>query len=49
MPRGGAGDLYAVTQVVIPPELSERERELYDELARHRQRSIRGGISRRRS
>jgi curved DNA-binding protein len=32
IPRGGAGDLYAVTQVVIPPELSERERELYDEL-----------------
>ena len=32
IPRGGAGDLYAVTQVVIPPELSERERELYDQL-----------------
>jgi curved DNA-binding protein len=32
MPRGGAGDLYAVPQVVVPPQLSERERELYGEL-----------------
>jgi curved DNA-binding protein len=31
-PRGGAGDLYAVAQIVVPPELSERERELYVEL-----------------
>jgi curved DNA-binding protein len=33
MPRGGAGDLYAVTQIVVP-EAGERERELYRELAK---------------
>jgi len=32
-PRGGAGDLYAVAQIVAPAELSERERELYRQLA----------------
>jgi curved DNA-binding protein len=31
-PRGGAGDLFAVTQVVVPSQLSERERELYGAL-----------------
>jgi curved DNA-binding protein len=31
-PRGGAGDLIAVAQLVVPAELSERERELYGEL-----------------
>jgi curved DNA-binding protein len=31
-PRGGAGDLFAVAQIVVPPDLSERERELYREL-----------------
>jgi curved DNA-binding protein len=31
-PQGGAGDLYAVPQVVVPPEASTRERELYAEL-----------------
>jgi len=31
-PRGGAGDLYAVAQIVVPQQLSERERELYGEL-----------------
>jgi curved DNA-binding protein len=31
-PRGGAGDLFAVVQIVVPPELSARERELYGEL-----------------
>jgi len=31
-PRGGAGDLYAVAQIVVPQELSDRERELYGEL-----------------
>jgi curved DNA-binding protein len=31
-PRGGAGDLYAVAQIVLPAELSARERELYGEL-----------------
>jgi curved DNA-binding protein len=32
-PRGGAGDLFAVAQIVVPSTLSERERELYRELA----------------
>ncbi len=32
-PRGGAGDLIAVAQVVVPTKLSERERELYQQLA----------------
>lgn len=32
MPRGGAGDQYAVLQVVVPPA-DERERRLYEELA----------------
>lgn len=31
-PRGDAGDLYAVAQIMVPAELSARERELYDEL-----------------
>jgi curved DNA-binding protein len=31
-PRGGAGDLFAVAQIVVPPNLDERERELYREL-----------------
>jgi curved DNA-binding protein len=33
-PRGGAGDLIAVVQIVVPAELGERERELYQELAK---------------
>lgn len=33
MPRGGAGDLFAVLQVVVPPA-DERERKLYEELAK---------------
>ncbi len=33
-PKGGHGDLYCVLQIVSPPVLSERERELYEELAR---------------
>jgi curved DNA-binding protein len=32
MPRGGAGDLYAVAQIMVPAEPSARERELYGEL-----------------
>ena len=31
-PRGTAGDLLAVVQIMVPPEMSERERELYDQL-----------------
>ena len=30
--RGGAGDLFAVAQIVVPQQPSERERELYREL-----------------
>ncbi len=33
-PRGGAGDLFAVAQIAVPATLSDRERELYAELAR---------------
>jgi curved DNA-binding protein len=48
VPRGSAGDLFAVVQIVVPAELSERERELYAELAqasdfRPRQHFDRGG------
>ncbi|MGH8850931.1 MAG: DnaJ C-terminal domain-containing protein [Casimicrobiaceae bacterium] len=32
-PQGSAGDLYAIAQLVMPPELSERERGLLKELA----------------
>lgn len=31
-PKGGAGDLYCVLQIVTPPKLSERETALYQEL-----------------
>jgi len=33
MPRGGAGDLFAVAQIVVPATLSDREREAYQKLA----------------
>ncbi len=35
LPRhaGEPGDLYAIAQVVVPPELTARERELFTELA----------------
>lgn len=32
--KGGAGDLYAEIKVMVPDELTERERELFEELAR---------------
>lgn len=32
-PRGQAGNLYAVAQVKVPAHLSDRERELYEQLA----------------
>jgi curved DNA-binding protein len=32
-PRGGAGDLFAVAQIVVPAAPGARERELYQELA----------------
>ncbi len=31
-PRGGAGDLYAIVQVVVPAALEERERQLFESL-----------------
>jgi curved DNA-binding protein len=31
-PGGGAGDLYAVLALVVPPTLTEREKKLYEEL-----------------
>jgi curved DNA-binding protein len=31
-PNGGAGDLYAVLNIVVPDTLSEREKKLYEEL-----------------
>jgi DnaJ-class molecular chaperone len=33
---GGRGDLFATAQAVLPADLSERERELFRELASHR-------------
>jgi curved DNA-binding protein len=35
LPRsgGGSGDLHAVVKITVPKELSERERELYEQLA----------------
>lgn len=33
-PRGPAGDLFADVRIVVPPSLTERERELFEELAR---------------
>jgi curved DNA-binding protein len=32
-PGGGAGDLYAIAQIALPPTLTEREKSLYRELA----------------
>lgn len=32
-PSGGAGDLYAEIEIVVPPELDDRQRELFEELA----------------
>jgi curved DNA-binding protein len=33
-PKGGAGDLYCVLQVVMPTVVSDREKQLYEELGR---------------
>jgi curved DNA-binding protein len=33
-PRGRAGDLFAEVRIVVPPKLTDRERELFEELAR---------------
>ncbi len=32
-PDGGRGDLYAAVRIVLPPALTDRERELYEQLA----------------
>ncbi|MFC8520854.1 DnaJ C-terminal domain-containing protein [Streptomyces sp. NPDC057257] len=32
-PRGAGGDLYAELRIVVPPQLGDRERELFEELA----------------
>ena len=32
-PGGGSGDLHAVVKITVPKQLSERERELYEQLA----------------
>jgi curved DNA-binding protein len=32
-PRGAPGDLYAEVRIMVPPRLSDRERELFEELA----------------
>ena len=32
-PEGDPGDLYAIAQIVVPPDLTDRERELFKELA----------------
>ncbi len=31
-PRGGAGDLYAVLEIAVPADLTEREKQLFEEL-----------------
>jgi curved DNA-binding protein len=33
-PKGKPGDLYAEVKIMVPPRLSDRERELFEELAR---------------
>ncbi len=32
-PRGAAGDLYAEVRIMVPPRLTDRERQLYEDLA----------------
>lgn len=31
--RGSHGDVYAMVQIMVPKELGERERELFEQLA----------------
>jgi curved DNA-binding protein len=33
-PKGSPGDLYAEVKIMLPKRLNERERELFEELAR---------------
>ena len=46
-PRGDAGDLFAVAQIVVPSQLSERERELYERSLGRLAASNRAATSRR--
>ena len=41
-PHGGAGDLYAIAQIAVPRAASERERALYEELAKGASFNARG-------
>ena len=41
-PGGGEGDLYAIVQIVNPTVLTERERELFEELAKQSRFDPRG-------
>ncbi len=31
--QGGSGDLHAIVKITVPKQLSDRERELYEQLA----------------
>lgn len=41
-PHTGAGDLYAIVQIVVPSELTEKERELFGQLAENSRFNPRG-------
>jgi curved DNA-binding protein len=43
-PKGGHGDLYCVLQIVTPTALSEREKQLYEELAKRSTFNPRGHL-----
>lgn len=43
--RGAVGDMYAVTRVVIPKELSPRARELFEQLARELNQDPRANVN----
>jgi curved DNA-binding protein len=32
-PKGSPGDLYAEVQIMVPPTLADRERELFEQLS----------------
>jgi curved DNA-binding protein len=44
-PRGGHGDLYCVLQIATPASLTEREKALYEELARISRFNPRGHLA----
>ena len=43
--REGAGDLYAVVQIVVPEDMNDAELKLYDELAKVSKFDPRAGFS----